>query len=318
MFTIQQIQVIEEYKRKYPDESNRVLTTKLLNTGLFPDVAYDTLRVNVGKYFNYKALEMGEYKEFAANEIELVASYYEPPKSIEVEGIIGIINDIHLPFQDNRAINIALNCLLDVNVDYLLLNGDILDCQSVSRFHRDVNFRDVNNDIHKGNRFLDYLQSKFSKIIFKEGNHETRIRKYIALHSPELGNLDNLKIENMLRLEQRGIQFIDHRGYVKAGKLNIIHGDELPGGGYHIAWNKIMKAGTDVAFGNFHKTQNAQKVIQFKNEVIRGYSIGCLCGLNPEYLKWNEWNNGFAYVEVQKDGNYNFHNIKIINYKVVY
>jgi hypothetical protein len=51
--------------------------------------------------------------------------------------------------------------------------------------------------------------------------------------------------------------------------------------------------------------------------VVTTYSIGSLCGLSPEYLPYNKWNHGFATIETQPDGSYEFRNLKIINGKVI-
>jgi hypothetical protein len=43
---------------------------------------------------------------------------------------------------------------------------------------------------------------------------------------------------------------------------------------------------------------------------IRGYSLGCLCELTPEYLEINEWNHGFAILK--RNGNL----VQVSNYKI--
>ena len=41
------------------------------------------------------------------------------------------------------------------------------------------------------------------------------------------------------------------------------------------------------------------------------WSTGCLCNLRPEYAKFNRWNHGFAFVDIDKSGEFEVHNYKI-------
>ena len=54
---------------------------------------------------------------------------------------IGILSDIHIPYHDLDALNIALNEFKRVKVDTIVLNGDIIDCYNLSRWEKDPNQR---------------------------------------------------------------------------------------------------------------------------------------------------------------------------------
>ena len=43
------------------------------------------------------------------------------------------------------------------------------------------------------------------------------------------------------------------------------------------------------------------------------WSTGCLCDLHPDYRPLNNWNHGFAIVEVAKDGTFQVQNKTVIN-----
>ena len=77
-----------------------------------------------------------------------------------------------------------------------------------------------------------------------------------------------------------------------------------------------MRSKESSVIGHHHKTsEHTEKSLS--GDVVTTWSIGCLCGLSPEYLPFNKWNHGFAFVEVDSDRNYKVHNKRIINGSIV-
>ena len=74
----------------------------------------------------------------------------------------------------------------------------------------------------------------------------------------------------------------------------------------------FLKANTSIAVGHFHRTTTHVER-NINNHVTVTHSMGCLCHLSPEYLPYNNWNNGFATIEIESNGEYQFNNKKIIN-----
>jgi hypothetical protein len=53
-------------------------------------------------------------------------------------------------------------------------------------------------------------------------------------------------------------------------------------------------------------------------KIITTWSVGCLCELNPAYMPLNRWNNGFAMVELDSNGeDFYFHNKRIYKGKIL-
>ena len=97
----------------------------------------------------------------------------------------------------------------------------------------------------------------------------------------------------------------------------MIHGNEYKGGGgINVARTLWLRAGDNVIAGDKHKTQSGLKT-NIDKSIVGTWSVGCLCELNPEYLTFNEWNLGFAHIEVFSDGNFTVHNKQIINGRVL-
>lgn len=255
--------------------------------------------------------------EFEPGMSEMPESWYEPPANFKFDGKIAVMNDIHIPFHDKHALKTAIDYISKYNPDYVLLNGDIGDFYATSRFIRDPQYRDAIKEISLINQFLDYLRSKFTNVIYKEGNHEVRLFDYIAMKVPEMGGLEAIKIENLLRLKERNIIFVSNRNRIHIDKLSIIHGNEIPAGGIiNVARTKILRAMGNVLFGHHHVTQEfTQRTIDDKT--IGAWAVGCLCGLSPDFSKFNSWNHGFALVETIEGGGFEVLNKRIINNQVM-
>ena len=86
----------------------------------------------------------------------------------------------------------------------------------------------------------------------------------------------------------------------------------------------ILNIGSNLLFEAEIKKNYVVKLIKFTNisaydmdgNVVTTYSIGALCGLAPDYLPYNKWNHGFATIETDLDGEYEFRNLRISDGKV--
>jgi hypothetical protein len=75
------------------------------------------------------------------------------------------------------------------------------------------------------------------------------------------------------------------------------------------------RAKASSAIGHHHVTsEHSEKDLD--GEVVTTWSIGCLCGLQPDYLPFNRWNHGFAFAVIDDNGGYEFRNLRIIDGKV--
>ncbi len=149
--------------------------------------------------------------------------------NIDGDGWWLYLSDVHIPFQDNLTIKLAVKAAKAQFVKGVILNGDIFDFEQVSRHPKPpINERYI-KERFCGLQFLTYLRQQFPKIriIFKEGNHEERLVKYLSQKAPELFDLDVLQLPNLMKFDQFGIEFVGDRRLVRLGKLSILHGHEF-------------------------------------------------------------------------------------------
>lgn len=104
------------------------------------------------------------------------------------------LGDLHIPFQDDNQIQLAMN--RNANAD-VVVTTEIIDCYSFSRFDRNFSvpfYVEVDNAI----RYLETLSETFPLVFVMAGNHDKRIGKQFMKGVPN--ELLFLVKENLLRL----------------------------------------------------------------------------------------------------------------------
>lgn len=118
------------------------------------------------------------------------------------------ISDTHVPYQlPVEAFREYVGC-----IDILQLNGDILDCQSISKFPKTYRVSMIEEMIQARQYIIDLIEClKPKKVVINYGNHELRFQAYLAK------NLD----EDMLQLmPQTALDLICTDGFNHYDKRN--------------------------------------------------------------------------------------------------
>ncbi len=223
---------------------------------------------------------------------------------------IGILSDVHFPFHDYTALKTALKKLYEYEIDTLILNGDIVDFMSVSFWEKRPEYRNLERERKLAITSLEKIREIFKdvKIIYKEGNHEERLERYLSRKAPELYDLEELQVENFLKLRDMGIDYVKNKRRIEAGELDIIHGHEYRSfASVNIAISFLRKSFKNVLLGHFHRKQEDTKKT-IRDELNGAWVVGCLCDLKPDYSPHNEWTHGFAFVELFEGGHFRVSN----------
>lgn len=231
-----------------------------------------------------------------------------------VDGTWGILSDIHIPYHDEEALEIALSHCEEVGVDHILLNGDTCDCYNISFHEKDPEERDLANELYKTREFLAHLRERFpsSKIVYKIGNHEARWERYLATKAPELIGVQNFEMYYVLDFPKWGVELVESMRKIKAGKnLTIVHGHEVRNSGVYPARSLLQRTHTCAIAGHNHRTSNYNEKTS-DGKYISAWTTGCLCDMQPEYMPINQWNHGFAILEL-KGKDFTVHNKRIVN-----
>jgi predicted phosphodiesterase len=245
-----------------------------------------------------------------------------PPFEISDAGQWLILSDIHFPHSDDNTVESALNEAKRLNVKGILLNGDILDSAEISDHEKHRSSEKYRDEVKMGLNFLEMLRGKFKKarIIYKIGNHEERLDRYVITHAPALDGLEGFNLRSLLHMDDLGVELVEDRRVIRLGKLNVLHGHEFRGGGgVNIGrWLYLQCGGGTVSCcGHFHRTgeHSETNIVGFHGAA---WGIGCACDLHPHWLTQNHWNHGFATVELEKSGDFLFANKRVFSGGRVY
>lgn len=263
-----------------------------------------------------------EFKSDIAHGMKSLQSKAEPTDEVEVTGLIGLLSDLHVPYHDQEALEVAARYVADREPDVLILNGDSIDFYQLSRFSRDPGAVSVAEEIRMARELLGILRGMMPKarILFKVGNHEDRLEKYLWTKAPELLGLPFTSIASLIGTDEHGVEIVESRQLIKAGKLNILHGHEFGQSVFspvNPARGTFLRAKCSTIIGHHHATSEHSEN-NLNGDAMACWSTGCLCDLRPGYLPFafTKWNHGFAMVEVEEGGSFTVQNHRIIEGKV--
>lgn len=230
------------------------------------------------------------------------------------EGLWLVLSDIHVPFHEPLPIEAAFQSGHAEKVDGILLNGDAQDCASVSFWPTAK--RQFNREVAAFIDFLDFMRQEFptQKVVYKPGNHEYRLPRHYVSKMPELAESPLSAMETVIGFEERDIEFLDYHQLVMAGELPIIHGHEIRGTSTAVnaARGLFLKTKSFSACSHWHST-SMHSAKNIHGEYLTTWSFGCLCQLNPEYSPFgNDWNWGFGLVNVEKNGDFELINRRVL------
>lgn len=217
------------------------------------------------------------------------------------------LSDIHIPYEDPKALNLAIDAIRLLKPEMVFLGGDIMDSYAISSFSKDpARKQSLQKELDLTHSFLSLRIRKNSpnaRIFYKGGNHEApRLTRYLWNQAEALNSLRGLTIPELLRLRSLDIQWLSQEEATYIGELGYFHGDEFSGsGGVFPARNVFMKAPGNIIMGHFHRV-TAHYYRMLNGKTYGAWSNGCLCTLTPEYLHFPQWQQSFTIVRYNKSG----------------
>jgi len=318
--------IVRDYLKRFPEASYSSLARKIYkeNETSFKDseCIRTMIRYVVGSSGsnNKCVVDKSLFKPNRPSYYDLPQSYSNDYTPYEIkQSRILIISDLHFPYQNNKAITLALDYGKEKKVDCIILNGDVMDQANISRHERDWRARSIAEEFEAVRVFFNSLRQHFpnTKIIYKYGNHDERWEKYLYAKAPEIFDVNDFQLDVLLRLGELKIEVVKDKRPIILGNLTVLHGHELMGmGGVNPARATFTKTFEDTLVGHYHRTSSHSEPTM-NNRLINVHSQGCLCDMNPMFMPINKWNLGFAYVDLNIiTGEYILENKKIIKGKV--
>ena len=207
-----------------------------------------------------------------------------------------ICNDFHGQFCDKLACNLLFSFIKREKPNKVIINGDLVDFYSISRFDKDPGRKELLQDEIDEcfNLMVDIRNSApDAEIILIEGNHEARLRKYLRSKAPALATLKVLQIESLLDLAKLDITYEEDGVWL--GDLFVYHGSLVRSKAGYTAHAELLKNGCSGISGHTHRDGKAP--VRHRGGQLCWWENFCLCDLNPEYVKGiANWTQGWSVV----------------------
>lgn len=216
-----------------------------------------------------------------------------------------VLSDIHIPYHDQKALAVALAFAQDFKPDLIILNGDICDYYGASSYRKDPGRIDtLQDEISETRAFLKHVRDLFpnARIVYLKGNHEDRLERFILDKAPELYSLDSLSMDNLLHLEEMGIEWLDEHATFMLGELEIVHGFMVRGKSGYSAMSHHEKLGGSVLIGHTHRSALVCHTNRYGQHVA--IENGYLARSDVDYVIRPDWQQGFTTIEYLPDGRF--------------
>lgn len=161
------------------------------------------------------------------------------------------IPDMHVPYQDKRALDLVLKVGETFKPDHVIILGDMIDFYTVSSYSKDPNRAlKLELEVNETKKELHRIKALGAKNnVFVAGNHEDRLTRYLQEKAPELFNI--ISIQSILELDKIGFEYIPYKEHYKLGKLYITH--DCGNAGRYAAHKALDTFQHNVVIGHTHR-----------------------------------------------------------------
>ena len=238
--------------------------------------------------------------------------------------LVCFLSDQHVPFHDKHLHEATVAWLTDHQPDRILLLGDLLDFDQVSRYARnDLHTATMQETLDTGYEVLrDYrAAAPDADIVCLAGNHEERLRAAIGKQLAAITNLKRpgdddglLSVPFLLRFDELGIKFVgsDVGGYEHAAikvtpELQAIHGWIAKKGSGSSARATLDHMRVSTICGHTHRASSVFSTswsIDNEPRTLVALETGCMCEIRDglSHAPRPDWQQGFATASCRDNG----------------
>jgi hypothetical protein len=227
--------------------------------------------------------------------------------------------DLHAPYHCPEAFGCFLAVCRGWRPDTCVSLGDLADFAEVSAHAKNPKRRIPFKQEAEGvNAALDQLDAALkaggcTDKRWLEGNHETRLARYVASHSPELDGIVDWR--DLLNADKRRWIVTPYKESLQLGHLRLTH--DVGRAGVNAARQTLADVGESVAFGHTHRIQ-----VTYQGTVGGRKLVGATLGWlgDPEAIDYRHKDqvrrdsiHGFGAVYMKHDGTFWLNAVPIIN-----
>lgn len=284
-----------------------------------------------------KKLRANGYKVYSG-EIEGDLTYYIPIETVKVDertckdsdgkyAKVLFFGDTHLPDIDWDSWRCVKQFIEYIKPDVIIMLGDMVEFQPLSSFMKlPESGLLLQSDLEVTHKYFTSLRESCGwdcKIVYKEGNHERRLRNGILHNFPELFTLENLKIENLLKLDDFNITYSPYEEDLFINQDFVaIHGSKYEKG-------YLSQESSYSAKNTYHKWKmsgimgHTHRLGAYYFRTLKGmdafYESGCLRNIEPDWVKHPNWQQGIMLGYFSKTSSrFYMQQIPIVHHKFIF
>lgn len=209
--------------------------------------------------------------------------------------VVVFVSDLHAPFHSVPAVGAALSIIEAIQPDRVVLNGDIADYFAISRHNRNASRLDsLQGEIDTANELRAAFRAAAPDAVIDEteGNHDSRLRTFVASEAAALGSLRVLDPANLNAWAENGIRPHGAEGFLLRPYFLVYHGTRARQVTGTTARAELGAAGINGTSGHTHRLGPGYDRSGYGPR-REWWESGCLCQLTPDYITGApDWRNG--------------------------
>lgn len=221
-----------------------------------------------------------------------------------------LMPDLHAPYHSEVAYSCFLGVVAGWGPDTLVNVGDFGDCNAISAHPKDprktMPFVEELKGIRAARARLDKAckAGGVKRKIILQGNHDTRIDRYINEKAPEMAGMVDWTDSAAYDLQRNRWEVVPYKESLQIGHLRMTH--DVGRAGVNAARQSLLDVGESIAFGHTHRGQVVYQGTVTGRKLV-GATIGWLG--DPEAIDYRHRDSirrdsihGFAVVYMREDG----------------
>ncbi len=208
-----------------------------------------------------------------------------------------IFNDLHVPFHDVALLKAVLRFQADFKPHGIIIAGDWNDIYELSTFDKNPSRRfSLQDELDIGHGLLKEVRdiSPNARMVFIEGNHEDRLRRWLWKNSGA-ASLRSNTVESQLGFAELKIDSVCYGSMVNLCGFLVEHGYRAAKSGAfpaNVARLMAVERGISGLCGHDHRSQVYRWADQRGSHTY--INNGCLCLRTLEYVANPNWQSGFC------------------------
>lgn len=297
---------------KFFDREGYTKAQAILDAGLNPDLTED--RVDADDPYDPGPLKTSWGDDLLVRNLDL-----EFGTNTSVVPVV-FLPDIHAPFHDPRAIELACKVIELVRPGAIIYLGDNVDWVQVSKFDIEPTRKHLMQEEIDAWQRIDRMVSSAAGSAIRRyyliGNHEERMYRYHCSH-PEISGLHGMQLERLLAVTPAmkvvpNLQLVRKKILWRGGRFVAKHGSIVRKWAGYSARGEIEKLMTSGISGHTHRACSYAET--HFGKPLRWVESGCLCNLNPVYVDDPNWQHAVTVGYFNGDGKNDFFHTDLIQF----